>query len=541
MGALPSFSEVEGTATDDRLRWFQTEVQGRRAVGAVGGRQGPPVLFLHGWALGSYTYKRALSRLVSRGCRVYAPALPSFGGTAGLPTSETTLDGYAGWVAEFMCTVGVDEPAMVIGHSFGGGVGIKLAAQHPDLVSYLVLLNAVGGVSPRPPWDWVSGFARELWPLTSTVELIGAVRSDLVPTLTGNPCGVLRTALLAQQADLREEARELRAEGLPVLVLTSQGDAVVPRAAFETLCNAIGTQGRVVKGGHTWMLADPDSFAASIAPVLDGLIANDRRSRAASTASDLSVLLATMQMPRRLASDLVRKAPPLWLLSDSPSVLAADLALCHPKLRPHEVRAVARPIVDSDAVRLAILTTDRKGLLADSAGVLAASGLSILHASAATWTRRNLALHSFIIDGGQSLTDERWNELGRRLQVMAATVPLPGARTSAPEHVTSHGGGGDRLLVTITVRDEPGALSNLCRKFSDHGINIESLHARSAGGRAIDTFLVSGIKDSAQVSNIFEAESWSAPRSPIVDRRVNQRNWDPNRRASSARLKVVVS
>src|SRR5882724_10541962 len=114
------------------------------------GGAGPPVLFLHGWALGTRAYQRVARRLTSRGCRVYAPVMPGFAGTADLPRPSMSMSGYGDWVAKFMDAVAIDEPALVIGHSFGGGVAIKLAQAHPDRVGYLVLLNSVGGVTNRP-------------------------------------------------------------------------------------------------------------------------------------------------------------------------------------------------------------------------------------------------------------------------------------------------------------------------------------------------------------------------------------------------------
>jgi len=233
---------------DDDLTWRRVQVEGRPASFGVGGADGPPVVFLHGWALGSRAYKRAITRLTARGCQVYAPALPSFGGTADLPSADRNLDGYATWVADFMSAVEIDEPALVIGHSFGGGVAIKLAHRQPQLVRYLVLLNAVGGVAPRPPWEWLGGFAREFWPLPQAWEMAQAVGADVLPNLVRNPLGLLRVARLAQLADLRSESADLRASRVPVLVLTSEGDGVIPRTAFETLCDAVGTNGRVVSG-----------------------------------------------------------------------------------------------------------------------------------------------------------------------------------------------------------------------------------------------------------------------------------------------------
>src|SRR5260370_25556317 len=101
-----------------------TEVDGRPASYSVGG-DGFPVLFLHGWGLAEQSYRRALKRLVVQGCRVYAPSLPGFGGTPGLPREQRTMDGYASWVRAFMAASEVSEPTLVIGHSFGGGIGIR--------------------------------------------------------------------------------------------------------------------------------------------------------------------------------------------------------------------------------------------------------------------------------------------------------------------------------------------------------------------------------------------------------------------------------
>jgi glycine cleavage system regulatory protein len=396
---------------------------------------------------------------------------------------------------------------MVIGHSFGGGVAIKLAAEHPERVSYLVLLDAVGGVAPRPPWDWAASFVRELWPPASAAGMAVAIAQDLVPNLVGNPVGLLRIGSLARTADLRNEAEQLRARGLPVLVLTGQADSVIPKEAFETLCDTIGTDGRIVVGGHSWMLADPDSFAVEVAPVVDRIVATHREDRATSRSGELDRLLGAMKLPRGLRRDLVEGAPPLWLLSDTTAVLAADLALAHPGLQPNEVRAVARPIAGSADIRLTVVANDRTGLLADSAAVLSSGGLSILGASAATWPDRRLALHSFVIEDGQRVANEEWDEIGRRLRV-ATMRPLRPVRTAPPERVTLHGGDRDQMLVTVTVRDEMGALSNLCRKFSDHGVNIESLHARSVDGRAVDTFLVSGVTDAVAVKEMFTPRGW---------------------------------
>lgn len=322
-------SPAEGTL-GDRLVWQTTTVRGRSAEYGAGGVDGPPVVFLHGWALGSRAYRRAIRRLIARGCRVYAPAMPSFGGTSDLPGEHMDLAGYAEWVAAFMRQVGIEDAALVIGHSFGGGVALKLAQLHPELVRYLVLLNAVGGVVSRAPWDWVAGFGRELWPPSSVFDFVQATRADLVPNLVGNPLGMVRAAVVASRADLRQESAEVRAIGIPVLALTGDADSVIPSRAFEALCEAVGTDGRVISGRHSWLLADPDTFGAELGPLVDVHVTEHRSTRAATRGEEVVALMKVTHVPGRVARGLVREAGPLWLMSESAAVLAADLALCHP-------------------------------------------------------------------------------------------------------------------------------------------------------------------------------------------------------------------
>ena len=57
---------------------------------------------------------------------------------------QRTLVGYAGWVERFLQAIGADEPVVVLGHSFGGGIATRFAHDRPERVRYLVMLNAVG-------------------------------------------------------------------------------------------------------------------------------------------------------------------------------------------------------------------------------------------------------------------------------------------------------------------------------------------------------------------------------------------------------------
>ena len=250
----------------DHLVWERTEVEGRPAFfGHAGGGEGLPVLFLHGWALGQHSYKRPLSRLARMGCRVYAPAQPGFGGTPDLPGDQFDFGGYAAWAAAFLDAVGVAEPALVIGHSFGGGVSIQLAHDQPEKVRSLVLVNSIG--TPRPLWDWAVRFPTNALPGELT-RMLPVVLEDALPNLVRNPRSLWRVGNLARRADLRQELEELKRRKLPVVVLWGDKDRIVPKESFAAMCAALGSEGEVINGNHSWLLADPDAFGEVITNVV---------------------------------------------------------------------------------------------------------------------------------------------------------------------------------------------------------------------------------------------------------------------------------
>lgn len=261
------------------VAWRRAHVEGRSVPYGVAG-DGMPVLFLHGWGLGHQTYRAALARIAAQQARVWAPALPGFSGTAELRAAEYSLAGYARWATAFLDAVGVNERAVVVGHSFGGGVAIRLAHDFPERVRSLVLVNSVGGsawrngkrlgaLSQRPLWDWGLHFPGDIWPLRQATRVLPVVLADAVPNLMRNPRAFAKVANLARRADLRSELEELKAREMPVTVLWADRDGIIPRESFDALCAAVGSPGKVVSGSHSWLLADPDAFGEVITNDLD--------------------------------------------------------------------------------------------------------------------------------------------------------------------------------------------------------------------------------------------------------------------------------
>lgn len=277
---------MASTTQPPPLAWKRATVDGRPALYGVAG-EGPPVVFLHGWGLGYHAYRRALKHLAGLGMRVYAPALPGFGGTADLPARQFSMAGYAAWVVEFLRVVKVGEPVFLVGHSFGGGVAIKVAHDFPDRVRALVLVNSIGAATAnRPLWDWGIHFPGDIFPIPQVTRVLPVILEDAIPNLLRNPRAMWRVAHLARRADLTPELEGLRARGLPVAVVWGDGDRIIPRPAFEALCAAVGTEGAVVNGSHSWLLADP----AALGEVMTNVV----------QVAELAQRLEAEEPPRRL-------------------------------------------------------------------------------------------------------------------------------------------------------------------------------------------------------------------------------------------------
>jgi pimeloyl-ACP methyl ester carboxylesterase len=270
-GRLPSFGlEARVVRHDARLRWHRTTLDGRSAFYGEAG-EGPPVVFLHGWGLTARSYARALPALAATGARVIAPALPGFGKSDPLP-GEYTFEKLANWVDELLDTVGVEEPAALVGHSFGGAVATATAWHHPHRARAIVLVNSVGGsvwktgtkgerlLADRPIWDWGLRLPGE-FRRRDYRQVLPVVVRDVVGNALTNPGAVWRAAALARSADLREELATLAERGLPVSILWGAEDTVVPEATFLAMCDAAGAPGDIVPdAGHSWLLADPEGF-----------------------------------------------------------------------------------------------------------------------------------------------------------------------------------------------------------------------------------------------------------------------------------------
>ena len=105
--------------------------------------EGLPVILMHGWGCNHSTLKSIEAQLIP-GFKVYNVDFPGFG-SSDEPTSVWGVEEYTSLIEEFARQEHIESP-ILLGHSFGGRVGILFASRNK--VHKLILVDAAG-VKPR--------------------------------------------------------------------------------------------------------------------------------------------------------------------------------------------------------------------------------------------------------------------------------------------------------------------------------------------------------------------------------------------------------
>jgi pimeloyl-ACP methyl ester carboxylesterase len=256
-----------------KTRWRTVDVGGARVelFSAELDVAGDPVVFLPGWGLTARAYVAALLPLCEAGLRVLAPSLPGFGLSSPLGL-RAPLAAYAQRVIALLDALDPERPVFLAGHSFGGGVALKVAQLRPDLVRSVTAVNPVGGAPDRrglrrASWlGWSLATAAGAFP-RSRPHLVDSKQAarvvlDLLPNLSRRPLRSFTSGAVALTAQLADEARELADSGLPLLYVWGERDRLVLPGRLDGLGGPDGTT--VVAGGHGWVITHPHEFAATL-------------------------------------------------------------------------------------------------------------------------------------------------------------------------------------------------------------------------------------------------------------------------------------
>ncbi len=263
----------------------QTIKINNRSVSYVEGGEGPPLVYVHGWPLGSHATDPMLQAL-AEDFHLYAPKLPGFGDSAPLGV-EHNIANYARFLEDFINTLG-HEKVFLMGCSLGGAIGLAFTLKNRERVRALVLVGAPASFRHladrkiRTTCSVLSFLLEKFKPteyllnkIIHNDRLLGLVWSLITPRdpdypqLKDDPTTVdLRKIPLSISKEVLDDILRFdlisqcgRLKDLPVLLLAGQNDVLVPVAAVKEIDQAIGTSiFMIVPYAEHWNTLTDDSL-----------------------------------------------------------------------------------------------------------------------------------------------------------------------------------------------------------------------------------------------------------------------------------------
>jgi pimeloyl-ACP methyl ester carboxylesterase len=112
---------------------------------------GFPIVLMHGTAASLHTYD-AWTKQLSKDYRVIRLDLPAFGLTGPNKNAEYSIESYTKFLSQFLEKIKVDK-FYLAGNSLGGNIAWNYAAEYPEKVLKLILIDASGLPTfiPQPP------------------------------------------------------------------------------------------------------------------------------------------------------------------------------------------------------------------------------------------------------------------------------------------------------------------------------------------------------------------------------------------------------
>jgi len=230
---------------------------------------GAPIVLVHGLGGRSEDFVNLAPYLKKCGYRVYTPDLLGFGQSEEPVDASYSISDQADLVVSFFDAMGLQRTDLG-GWSMGGWIAQKVAVDHPERVSRLILMDSAGLTVP-PTWN------TKLFTPTTPAELDQLeallmphppamprfVQQDML-RISANYSWVVKRALASMLTAKDVMDEELPSLKMPVLILWGKLDRITPLSEGEAIHGLI-PQSRLVVASSCGHLA-PQSCSSEFGP-----------------------------------------------------------------------------------------------------------------------------------------------------------------------------------------------------------------------------------------------------------------------------------
>lgn len=221
------------------------------------------LVFLHGWGVDSKLWFKIAPELINQNYSLYFLDLPGFGQSQ-IPETAYGVDDYKKIVYEFIKKMELNNINLV-GHSFGGRISIKMAAENPGFLKKIILVDTAGIVTASLIKKMSALVAKIISPIFK-LSFMKPLRKKLYFLIGSEYLENEKLSEIFSNVVSEDLTRLLTFIKKPTLIIWGKNDKITPLYYGELMNKFIAKSKLVVfeNAGHFSFIDQPEKFVREL-------------------------------------------------------------------------------------------------------------------------------------------------------------------------------------------------------------------------------------------------------------------------------------